>query len=135
MKYLSNDSLNSLLKPFGWFDSANSVMRTDVKSNDKEYMLSVDLPGVDKKNIDVSLQDGYLTIEALRVNEESDNDKNEKYNYVFRERTFGRMSRTFYVGDGVSEENIKAKYENGILTVVVPKYDEQEKAMKKIAIE
>ena len=108
-------------------------MRTDVKSNDKEYTLSVDLPGIDKNNIDISLQDGYLTIEAVRNNEETEKDENS--NYVFRERTYGRMSRTFYVGEGIREENIKAKYENGILTVVVPKYKEEEKALKKIAIE
>ena len=134
MKYLTADSLNSLLKPFsGFFDNNYSVMRTDVKSNDKEYTLSVDLPGIDKNNIDISLQDGYLTIEAVRNNEETEKDENS--NYVFRERTYGRMSRTFYVGEGIREENIKAKYENGILTVVVPKYKEEEKALKKIAIE
>ena len=134
MKYLTSDSLNSLLKPFsGFFDNNYSVMRTDVKSNDKEYTLSVDLPGIDKNNIDISLQDGYLTIEAVRNNEETEKDENS--NYVFRERTYGRMSRTFYVGEGIREENIKAKYENGIWTVVVPKYKEEEKALKKTAIE
>ena len=75
MKYLTSDSLNSLLKPFsGFFDNNYSVMRTDVKSNDKEYTLSVDLPGIDKNNIDISLQDGYLTIEAVRNNEETEKE-------------------------------------------------------------
>lgn len=136
MKYLTSDSLNSLFKPFsGWFDNnySASVMRTDVKSNDKEYTLSIDLPGVDKNNIEISLQDGYLTVQAVRHSEES--EKDEKSNYVFRERTYGRMSRSFYVGEGVKEESVKAKYDNGILTVIVPKYNEEEKALKKIAIE
>ena len=136
MKYLTSDSLNSLFKPFsGWFDNnySASVMRTDVKSNDKEYTLSIDLPGVDKNNIEISLQDGYLTVQAIRHSEES--EKDEKSNYVFRERTYGRMSRSFYVGEGVKEESVKAKYDNGILTVIVPKYNEEEKALKKIAIE
>ena len=114
MKYLTSDSLNSLLKPFsGWFDAGSSIMKTDVKSDDKEY--------------------GYLTVEAVRNHEET--EKDEKSNYVFRERTYGRMSRTFYVGDGIREENIKAKYDNGILTVVVPKYREEEKPLKRIAVE
>ena len=134
MKCLTSDSLNSLLKPFGgWFDTNYNIMKTDVKSNDKEYTLSVDLPGVDKKDIDISLKDGYLTIEAVRRSEESEGG--EKSEYVFRERSFGRMTRSFYVGDGISDENVKAKYENGILTVTVPKYTEEEKALKKIAIE
>ena len=136
MKYLGSD-LNALLRPFsGWFDNnyTSSIMRTDVKSNDKEYTLSVDLPGVDKNNIEISLQDGYLTIEATRHSEET--DKEEKANYVFREKTYGRMSRSFYVGDGITEDSIKAKYENGILTLDVPK--EQKKAVPEkryIAIE
>ena len=54
---------------------------------------------------------------------------------MFREKMYGRMSRSFYVGDGISEDSIKAKYENGILTVVVPKYREEDKALKRISIE
>lgn len=133
MKYLGSDSLSTLLRPFGgWFDNSySSVMKTDVKSNDKEYTLSVDLPGVDKNDIEISLQDGYLTIEATRHSEE----KEKESNYVFREKTYGRMSRSFYVGEGIGEDSIKAKYENGILTVVVPKYKEEEKALKRISIE
>ncbi len=136
MKYLTSDSLNSLLKPFsGWFDTGytSNVMKTDVKANDDEYTLSIDLPGIDKKDINISLQDGYLTVEAVRNNEQT--EKDEKSNYVFREKVYGRMSRTFYVGEGISEDNVKAKYDNGILTVVVPKYKEEEKALKKISIE
>lgn len=132
MRYLTSDSLNSLLKPFGgWFDSNHSVMQTDVVSNDKEYVLSVDLPGVDKKDISVGLQDGYLTIEAVRNNTATD----EGSEYVFRERSFGRMSRSFYIGEGIAEESIKAKYENGILTVAVPKYKEEAKLPKRISVE
>ena len=134
MKYLTSDSLNSLLKPFsGWFDAGSSIMKTDVKSDDKEYTLSIELPGIDKQNINIALEDGYLTVEAVRNHEET--EKDEKSNYVFRERTYGRMSRTFYVGDGIREENIKAKYDNGILTVVVPKYREEEQPLKRIAVE
>ena len=134
MKYLTSDSLNSLLKPFsGWFDAGSSIMKTDVRSDDKEYTLSIELPGIDKQNINIALEDGYLTVEAVRNHE--DTEKDEKSNYVFRERTYGRMSRTFYVGDGIREENIKAKYDNGILTVVVPKYREEEKPLKRIAVE
>ena len=124
MKY--TDSLSTLLRPFsGWFDNSySSVMKTDVKANDKEYTLSVDLPGVSKNDIEISLQDGYLTIEANRRAEETDKEAN----YVFREKTYGRMSRSFYVGDGISEDSIKAKYENGILMLDFPK--EEKKAVE-----
>ncbi|MFQ7076588.1 MAG: Hsp20/alpha crystallin family protein [Christensenellaceae bacterium] len=90
----------------------------------------MELPGIDKQNINIALEDGYLTVEAVRNHEET--EKDEKSNYVFRERTYGRMSRTFYVGDGIREENIKAKYDNGILTVVVPKYREEEKPSREL---
>lgn len=135
MKYLTNDSFNSLFKPFGgWFDGATpSVMRTDVKASDKEYILSVDLPGVDKKNIELGLQDGYLTIEATRSPEPA--EENGNFDYVVREKTYGKMTRSFYVGDGIKEENVKAKYENGILTVIVPKYREEEKTLRKISVD
>ena len=113
MKY--TDSLSTLLRPFsGWFDNSySSVMKTDVKANDKEYTLSDDLPGVNKSDIEISMQDGYLTIEANRHAEETDKEAN----YVFREKTYGRMSRSFYVGDGISEDSIKAKYELSLIHI------------------
>lgn len=106
----------------------------NVKANDKEYILSVDLPGVDKNNIELGLEDGYLTIEATR-SAHKETEGEGKYDYVIREKTYGRMSRSFYVGEGIKEENVKAKYENGILTVTVPKYKEEEKVLKKISID
>ena len=130
MKYLTSDSLNSLLRPFGsWFDAGSGVMKTDVQSTENEYVLNIDVPGVTKENVNISLSDGYLTIEAVR------NSSTENKDYVVRERTFGRMSRTFYVGDDIREENVKAKYDNGVLTVIVPKYKEEEKPLRRITIE
>jgi len=94
----------------------------------------VDLPGFKKDEIKVQLKDGYLTLSAAKGLDKDEQDK--KGNYIRRERYAGTLSRSFYVGDAVSEEDIHAKYENGILTLDVPK--EQKKAVPEkryIAIE
>lgn len=94
MKYLTSDSLNSLLKPFsGWFDTGYNFMKTDVKSNEKEYVLYIDLPGVDKNNINIGIQDGYLTVEAVRRNEEAENG--EKTEYVFPRKNLRQNDENF----------------------------------------
>ncbi len=97
-------------------------MRTDVQETEKEYIMDIEMPGVKKENIDISLEDGYLTITAT-VNEE------ENKNYVRYERAYGTSSRTFYVGLK-DEKNIKAKYEDGVLNLVFPKAEEKDEAHK-----
>ena len=101
---------------------ARNLMKTDIRETDdaKAYRLAVDLPGFKKDEISLDLRDGYLTISAEKG---LDQDKESKKGRVLRqERYTGSCSRSFYVGD-VNPEEIKAKYESGVLTVLVPKED------------
>ena len=98
---------------------AAHVMKTDLKEHDEGYELSVDLPGFKKEQIDLQLQNGYLTITASKGLEEEGQDKKGKI--VHQERYTGSMTRSFYVGDHVTEENVKAKFEDGVLSLEFPK--------------
>lgn len=98
-------------------------MKTDIKEEDKEYKMLIDLPGVDKKDITVSLENGYLVVKA-KVNYESE-EKEKKTNYLHRERFSGAGSRSFYVGD-IDEKSISAEYVDGVLALVIPKQDKKE---------
>ena len=94
-------------------------MKTDVKETDTGYEVDIDLPGFKKDEINAKLEDGYLTISAAKGLDKDEKDKKGKY--IRKERYAGSMSRSFYVGEGVTEDDIKAKYEDGILRLVVPK--------------
>lgn len=118
--------------PFFTRSEAN-MMKTDIKEHDGSYELTVDLPGVKKEDIKAELNDGYLTITA--ENNTSKDEKDENGKYICRERYSGSYSRSFYVGDSVTEEDIKAKFENGTLTLDIPKKEAlPEKQNKYIAI-
>lgn len=97
----------------------NEVMKTDVKDLEDNYEVSIDLPGYDKADIHAELDKGYLTISAVK--NENHDTKDEDGKYIRRERYTGSVSRSFYVGDAIEKEDIKAKYDNGILTLTVPK--------------
>ena len=113
--------------------SEQNMMKTDIKEHDTGYELTVDLPGVKKEDIKAELNDGYLTITA--ENNTSKDEKDEKGKYICRERYSGSYSRSFYVGDSITEEDIKAKFENGTLTLDIPKKEAlPEKQNKYIAI-
>ena len=109
-----------------------NLMKTDVKETDNSYILEVDLPGYSKENIKIDVEDGYLTINA-KV-EKSENDE-EKGKYVRRERFTGEMSRSFYVGEDVEVEDVKASFKNGILNLEVPKVDQEKKKSEKKYVE
>ena len=98
---------------------AQNLLKTDIKEKPEGYELIVDVPGFKKDEVKVALKDGYLTVSAAKGLDEDDEDK--KGHYIRRERYAGSMSRTFYVGESVTENDIHAKYENGILTLDVPK--------------
>ena len=98
---------------------AAGLMKTDIKESDESYQLSIELPGYKKEDVKAQLKDGYMTITAS-INTGSD-EKDESGNYIRRERYSGNSSRTFYVGDTVTEEDITAKFEDGILNITVPK--------------
>ena len=98
---------------------AKNIMKTDVKETDNSYELDIDLPGFKKEDINVQLDNGYLTIVASKSLEKE--DEHEKSHYIRQERYSGSMSRSFYVGNDVKQEEIHAKYEDGILKLAVPK--------------
>ena len=113
--------------------AVQGVMKTDIKENDKEYELTIELPGYKKENVNAELKDGYLIINA--TNEKNEEEKDEK-GYIRKERYFGSCSRSFFVGKNLKEEDIKAKFDNGVLTLNVPKEVEKLPEEKKyIAIE
>lgn len=101
------------------FFGTKESMKTDVKEVDDGYELDIDLPGFQKDDIKARLTDGYLTITASKGENKEEKDKDGRY--IRRERYSGSMSRSFYVGSAVKEEDIRAKFENGILKLSVPK--------------
>lgn len=105
-------------------------MRTDIKENDDSYVMEVEMPGLDKKDIHIDLKDGYLSIS---VSKDEHSDGGKKDNYIHRERSFS-CSRSYYVGD-VSKDEIKAKYENGMLNVTIPKEAPKKEEQHRIEIE
>lgn len=99
--------------------STSSLMKTDIKENDKGYELAIDLPGFKKENVQIELNEGYLTINAKTEHE--DEKKDENGTFLRKERFSGSCSRSFYVGEDISEEDVSAKFTDGILTIMVPK--------------
>ena len=116
------DALSEFFAPT-FFDRHNFVMKTDVKELANAYELTVDLPGFDKKDITLTLEKGYLTIDAKREDKTVEGE-----NFLRRERNY-TCSRSYYVGDNVDEKDVKAKYLNGTLTLTLPKQT-QEKITK-----
>ena len=114
--------------------NAKNIMKTDIREHDDGYELDIDLPGFKKDEINVELENGYLTISAAKGLDKDGQDKKGKY--IRKERYAGAMQRSFYVGDAVTEEDIKAKFEDGILKLSIPKKDAKAVETKKtIAIE
>ena len=101
----------------------SSVMRTDIKETANGFELDIDLPGFKKSDVQAELKEGYLTISAAKGLDKEEKDK--KGNYVRRERYAGSMSRSYYVGAHVREEDVHPKYENGILTFQIPKEEKR----------
>ena len=110
---------------------SNSSMKTDILEVENGYELHIDVPGFSKDEIKISLDKGYLSVEASK---EEVTEEKEKH-YLRRERFFGKCARSFYVGDDIQEEDIKAKYEKGILNLFIPKEGTNKKATKYIDIQ
>lgn len=120
-------------RPSLFFNNSNiPQMNTDVCEYDDHFELKVELPGYSKDNIKANLKDGYLTIAAQRTESNDEKDSNGKY--IRRERYAGQCQRRFYVGKNVTEEDIKASFENGILNITVPKVDSKDDDTKYIPI-
>ena len=113
---------------FDDFESPNN-MKCDIYEKDGDYHIEMDIPGFDKKDINIECDKGYLTVTAVK--NEEDNDENK--NYIRRERSYGKYQRSFYIGE-VDSENVKAEFKHGMLKIVVPKQKEAE-TKKRIEIE
>ena len=99
---------------------AQNMMKTDIRETDGSYELDIDLPGFKKDEIKVQLKDGYLVLSAAKGLDKDEKDK--EGHYIRQERYVGNMTRSFYLGD-IPKEDIKAKYEGGVLRLSVPKAD------------
>ena len=108
---------------------APRVMKTDVRETETGYELEMDLPGFRKEDITLDLQNGNLTVSAKRSDEKKDTDANGKL--LRQERYVGSMSRSFYVGSHVTEEDVKARFEDGVLKLCVPKKEAKKVEEKK----
>ena len=106
-------------------NTTTNRMSTDIKEKENGYELYMEVPGFDKEDLKLDLEDGYLTVSAEhnKTNEEKDNEGH----IIRQERYYGNTKRSFYVGDAVTKEDIQAKYDKGVLNIFVPK-----KEVKKI---
>ena len=113
---------------------AKNMMKTDIRETDEGYEVIMDLPGFKKDEIEVQLENGYLTVSAAKGLDKDEADKKGKY--ICRERYAGEMSRSFYVGEDILDTDIHARFENGILKLDVPKKEAKAVETKKhVAIE
>lgn len=114
---------------------AKNLMKTDVRETESSYEVDIDLPGFKKDEIKAQLENGYLTVSAAKGLDKDEQDQKGKY--IRQERYAGAMSRSFYIGEEVSQDEIRAKYENGILRLTIPKKDAKPAVEEKkhIAIE
>ena len=108
---------------------AKNLMKTDVKEKEDGFQVDIDLPGFKKDEIQIELHDGTVTVSAEKGLDKDEQDKDGKY--IRRERYAGGMSRSFYVGEHITEADIHPKYENGILSFFVPKAKEEAVGEKK----
>lgn len=118
------DDAFSLMPSFGTRDPlygkhAKNLMKTDVRETDTGYEIDVDLPGFKKDEVQVQVDNGYLTISAAKGLDKDEQD--HKGRYIRRERYAGQCSRSFYVGSGIQPQDVRAKYEDGILRLSLPK--------------
>ncbi|MDD5968900.1 MAG: Hsp20/alpha crystallin family protein [Anaerostipes sp.] len=111
------------------YTKRNDLMKTDVRETEDAYQLEMDLPGYKKDEVKVALEKGYLTIHAVK--EEKKEEKDEKTGkYIRQERFTGACQRSFYVGENLTEADIKGEFKDGILTLTIPKKEEKPKEEK-----
>lgn len=100
------------------YQNKQALMKTDIEDSGNDYVIEIELPGFKKEEVRAELKEGYLTIYAETV---SENEVKDQKNYIRKERYSGSVKRSFYVGSGLKQEDVKASFENGILKLVVPK--------------
>ena len=120
-------------KPMGHPRQRWDLMRTDVRDLGDSYRVDIELPGFQKDEIRLEFQDGYLTIRAGKT-AESERTQDHPCRVIRRERYCGRMSRSFYVGESITEEDIKARLENGVLSLTFPKEEKKTQLPEKKTI-
>ena len=120
---LIDDMFDDMFTSPFFANRSDMAMKTDITEKDGSYMLDMELPGCKKEDIHLELNDGYLNVSASHNTSKDEKDDNGKY--IRRERYTGSCSRSFYVGDQVTEADIKAKFENGTLTMMIPKKEEK----------
>ena len=113
----------------------NNLMNTDIKELENSYELDIELPGFKKEDIKAEVKNGYLVINA--THSESKDEKDKEGKFVRKERYSGHCSRSFYLGDDITEKDIDAKFKNGVLKLIIPKKQLEEKSKEKkyVAIE
>ncbi len=125
------EAFDDFFKPV-FYDESIDSMRTDIRETDGGYRLDVEMPGFDKKDIKVSLENGYLTVSAQKSDRQEDGEKGERY---IRKECSVSCQRSYYVGEDVEQGSIKAKYENGMLNLFVPKTEAKKLPAHNIEIE
>lgn len=130
----SNNSIDNFFNDDfkDFFKSSNSVsnlMNTDIKEHDDHFEMALDLPGFKKEDININLRNGNLTIEAHRQHSVDEKDE-DTGKYIRRERYTGAVKRSFYVGENVKDEDILAKFDNGILELNIPKGKSEPKSIE-----
>lgn len=125
MSEVFDNFFNAFAGPF-----AGNLMRSDIKDKGNEYEIDIELPGVKKEDINVNLENGYLTV-AINTNEES---RDEKDNYIIQERRYGGYQRSYRLNGNVKKSDIKAEYKDGILALTIPKTEDEKEKDTRILI-
>lgn len=122
------DLLGEIFRDKFFTEDESKIMKTDIKEEDDKYLIDMDLPGYEKENIKIDVENGYLTVYA-KV--DSNNEKKENGKFVRKERYFSSCSRSFYIGDETKEEEIRASFKNGTLKIEVPKKEAKKEVTEK----
>ncbi len=129
-----DDYFDEMFNAFRGKEGIKPMMRTDVKEIGNDYLLEIEMPGYDKDEIHAELEKGYLTISGVHTEKIDEEEKCGQY--IRRERYYGKCSRSFYIGENLTQEDVKAKYENGILSIAFPKDKKPEvEEKRRISIE
>ena len=111
----------------------SKIMQTDIKEHDDNFELLIDLPGFNREDIKMNIEDGYLVVNAKTLSDDEEKDKKGKF--VRRERYYGECSRSFYIGNDITEDDIKANFKNGTLKIEIPKKEDRKQINEKKYIE
>ena len=122
------DLLGELFEDPFFTEHESKIMKTDIKEKKDKYLIDIELPGYQKEDIKIDVEDGYLTVHAET---NSNKEEKEEGKFIRRERYVGSCSRSFYVGTEIQSEDIKASFKNGMLKLEIPKKDEKKELPEK----